>query len=41
MTARQRQAFPARAGAKPNTQQPSMDQETCVIRADFTTGERR
>src|SRR6266436_512480 len=40
MPVRQRQALPAIAFEKPNTIFRS-DQETCVIRADFTTGERR
>src|SRR2546421_2038846 len=41
MTAPQRQAFLARPGRKPNTHGKKKDQETWVIRADFTTGERR
>jgi len=39
MAGQQRQALPAFATARPNT--ISGDQDTCVIRADFTTGERR
>jgi len=40
MTARQRQAFPAVGNLKPHSLGWN-DQETWVIRADFTTGDRR
>ncbi len=40
MPAQQRQALPAFAIDKTYTRSRN-DQETCVIRADFTTGERR
>jgi hypothetical protein len=40
MTTGQRQAFPTVIGVKPHSAGKN-DQETWVIRADFTTGERR
>jgi hypothetical protein len=41
MTARRQQAFPAHISFKANRPTGRNDQETWVMRADFTTGERR